>query len=299
MTSTPSGLSLDLYFIDGHPDGMLTAEIFNWTGHVLITPRTQLKKALARKEAGYTGVYLLTGEQDGQAFAYIGEAEDIGARIKNHDTNKDWWTTAILITSAANTLNKAHAKYLEARLIDKALLAARVRLANGNAPGLPGLSESAQANMENFLHNVLMVLPAVRVDVFISHARPAHQVAATAATPRFELHSKKHGVKATAVQVEEAFEVEAGSTARQNWVGVGTEGSGYALLQAELRRSGVLQPQGDFCVFTKNYVFKSPSAAAAVVLGRNSNGTIDWRVADSTTTYKQWEAQQLQSPDAA
>lgn len=44
MNSTPTGLSLDLYFIDGHPDGMLTAEIFNWTGHVLITPRTQLKR---------------------------------------------------------------------------------------------------------------------------------------------------------------------------------------------------------------------------------------------------------------
>lgn len=299
MISSPTGLSLDLYFIDGHPDGMLTAEIFNWTGHVLITPRTQLKKALARKEAGYTGVYVLTGEQSGEAYAYIGEAEDIGARIKNHDTNKDWWTTAILITSAANTLNKAHAKYLESRLIEQAQIAARVRLANGNAPGLPGLSESAQANMENFLHNVLMVLPAVRVDVFISHARPAHKAIATAATPRFELSSKKHGVKAAAVQVEEAFEVEAGSTARQNWGGIGTEGSGYALLHAELRQSGVLQPQGDFCVFTKNYAFKSPSAAASVVLGRTSNGTLDWRVAGSEITYKQWEAQQLQVPGAA
>jgi hypothetical protein len=299
MNSTPTGLSLDLYFIDGHPDGMLTAEIFNWTGHVLITPRTQLKKALARKEAGYTGVYILTGEQAGEAYAYIGESEDIGTRIKNHDTKMDWWTTAILVTSAANTLNKAHAKYLEARLIEKAHGAARVKLANGNAPGLPGLSESVQANMESFLHNLLMVLPAVRVDVFISHARPAHKVAATAATPRFELNSKKHGVKATAVQVEEAFEVEAGSTARQNWVGIGTEGSGYAMLHAELRQSGILQPQGEFCVFTKNYVFKSPSAAAAVVLGRNSNGTLEWRVAGSGATYKQWEAQQLQVPGAA
>jgi len=30
--------SLELFFIDGKPDGMLTAEVFNWTGHVLMTP---------------------------------------------------------------------------------------------------------------------------------------------------------------------------------------------------------------------------------------------------------------------
>ncbi len=29
---------LELYFIDGKPDGMLTAEVFNWTGHVRDLP---------------------------------------------------------------------------------------------------------------------------------------------------------------------------------------------------------------------------------------------------------------------
>ena len=45
------GQSLELFFIDGRPDGMLTAEVFNWTGHVLMTPRTQLADALKRREA--------------------------------------------------------------------------------------------------------------------------------------------------------------------------------------------------------------------------------------------------------
>ena len=68
------GRSLELFYIDGHPDGMVTAELFNWTGHVFVTPRTRLTEALRRKEADYTGVYLLLGEKDGQDFAYIGEA---------------------------------------------------------------------------------------------------------------------------------------------------------------------------------------------------------------------------------
>ena len=89
-TTAGQGRSLELYFIDGRPDGMLTAEVFNWTGHVLMTPRTQLADALRRKEADYTGVYLLLGENDQGPLAYIGEGEAISDRIRNHDSKKDW-----------------------------------------------------------------------------------------------------------------------------------------------------------------------------------------------------------------
>ena len=94
-----SGRSLELYYIDGHADGMLTAELYNWTGHVLMAPRTQLADALRRPEPKCTGVYLLLGEQDGEPMAYIGESDDVGQRLKSHDLNKDWWTSVVFITS--------------------------------------------------------------------------------------------------------------------------------------------------------------------------------------------------------
>lgn len=47
-----AGRSLELFFIDGRPDGMLTAEVFNWTGHVLRAPRTQLPQAIKRRLHG-------------------------------------------------------------------------------------------------------------------------------------------------------------------------------------------------------------------------------------------------------
>ena len=83
------GRSLELYFVDGRPDGMLTAQVFNWTGIVLRAPKTQLREALARREAGYTGVSVLLGERDGLPLAYIGEGEEVGARIRDHDGRKD------------------------------------------------------------------------------------------------------------------------------------------------------------------------------------------------------------------
>ena len=108
------GRSLELFYIDGHPDGMITAELFNWTGHVFVTPRTRLTEALKREEAGYAGVYLLPGEKEGEDFAYIREAEDLGVRLKQHPaaSDKDWWETAALLSASANRLTKAPVKYL-------------------------------------------------------------------------------------------------------------------------------------------------------------------------------------------
>lgn len=293
--ATP-GRSLELYFIDGRPDGMLTAEVFNWTGHVLMAPRTQLAAALARKEARYTGVYLLLGELEGEPRAYVGEGEDISDRIRSHDTRKDWWTAVVLITSAANNLHKAHAKYLEARLVEQARLVGRVTLDNGNTPPRPGLSEAAQANMEAFLDYLFMVLPALRIDMFLQATRPARTVATEptrAAATRFELVNRKHRLKATAVLDGGDFIVETGSLARSGWEGRNTEASGYAQLRDELQRMGVLTGRGEVCEFTQDYAFKSPSAAAAVVNGRPANGTIEWRLEGGGMTYKEWEAEHL------
>src|SRR5690606_34248300 len=152
---------------------MLTAEVFGWTGHVLMTPRTQLSAALKRTESRYTGVYLLIGEDDNGPLAYVGESEDIGSRIKNHDTKKDWWTTAILITSAANNLHKGQVKYLESRLVEEALRIGKIALDNGNTPPRSSLNEAGEANMESFLEHIFMVLPALRIDCFLANTRPS------------------------------------------------------------------------------------------------------------------------------
>jgi len=276
---------------------MLTAEVFNRTGHVLFIPRTQISEALKRKESRYTGVYLLLGERDGEPLAYIGEGEDISERIRSHDGNKDWWNLAVLITAAANNLNKAHVKYLEARLVEEARSVGKVTLENGTTPARPGLSEAAVSNMEGFLAYVLMILPALQIDLFVKKTRPSstkgEHPEAKREEPLFELQTPKHGIRAQARLESGEFVVERGSIASLNWKGQGSENSTYAQLFAELVKMGVLTAEDGRRVFKENYAFKSPSAAAAVVNGRPANGTIEWKVKGQNKTYKEWEAEQL------
>ena len=299
MMISNKGQSLELFFIDGKPDGMMTAEVFNWTGHVLMAPRTRLGAALKRPEASYTGVYLLFGEDDEGLLAYIGEGDDIADRIKSHDTKKDWWTTAVLITTSGNNLNKAHAKYLESRLVEEARRAGKIRLDNGNTPPRSSLSEAAQANMESFLEYLMMVLPALRIDSFLAQTRPQTKTdsgsPATAEEPNtvFELRTPKHGIEAKAVLTDGEFVVLSGSRVSPRWRGKSSHHTGYSKLHGDLVASGVIRPEGEVAVFTESYAFKSPSAAAAVVNGRPTNGTTEWRLPDGKT-YKGWEAEKLE-----
>jgi hypothetical protein len=296
------GHSLELFFIDGTSDGMLTAEIFNWTGHVLLTPRIRLVDALKRPESKLTGVYILVGDREGSnlVHAYIGEAEDIGDRIRSHDTNKDWWTQAALITSAKNRLNKAHVKYLESRLVEEAKQAGRMNVENIKTPPRPSLSEADQANMEHFVDQVLTVLPAIGIDGFVKKTRPVGNAASS--TP-FNTHSKvvfelksgehsEHGrVHGRAYLEDGEFVVQEGSVGRSRWIGV--EHS-YQRLFDEVVESGVYVEDGGQRRFTKPYAFSSTSAAGAVLNGRVTAGPKDWVLeSDPSKTYKQWEAEQL------
>ena len=288
--------SLELYFIDGKPDGMLTAEVFNWTGHVLMSPRTQISEALKRKEAGFTGVYILLGESDGNPLAYIGESEDVSSRLRSHDAKKDWWTDVIIITSSANNLHKAHVKYLESRLVEEAAIIGRTPLENGNKPAKSSLSEAAQANMEAFLEYLLMVLPALRVDIFLKKTRPNAEVITTKTDmeiPVFVLENKRHKIKATAFLENGEFIVQSGSQARLKWEADYTQKTAYWKLFNELVEQGVLKQNGKTSVFTENYAFSSTSAAGAIVNGRSSRGPMEWKLKSDGRTYREWEQEQL------
>ncbi|MEB9406950.1 DUF4357 domain-containing protein [Bacillus cereus] len=54
-------------------------------------------------------------------------------------------------------------------------------------------------------------------------------------------------------------------------------------MRAQLLDNGVLDQQENIYVFTSNYFFSFPSAAAAVVLGRRANGWTEWKAEDGRT----------------
>lgn len=296
------GKSIRLFLADGTPGGLLTAEIMNWTGHVIAAPRSHLGSLLRRTEVTRTGVYLLIGDDPAnpvEQMAYVGEGDDVSKRLRHHalpesSGGRDFWTEAVVLTSKDANLTKAHARYLEARLISLAREANRVRLANGTTPPPVSLPEADVSDMEYFIAQARIVLPVLGVNLLRSTAVPTsgHAAVPTADSPIFVLTQPRDKVEGFAQEVDGEFTVRAGSKARHSWAGV--EISATAIRQ-QLEGDGtlVVSEDGQTREFSRDHVFTSPSAAAAVLLGRSSNGRLEWRVQGSGASYGDWQARQI------
>ncbi len=294
--TSQNGRTIRMFLVDGSANGVITAEIMNWTGHAVVGPRSKLPELLGRDEAARTGIYFLTGPdpESGNPSVYIGEGDDVGKRLRSHakDGSKDFWEKVCFITSKDHNLTKAHGRYLESRLIEIAKAAGRAALTNSTNPEAVRLPEADVSDMEYFIDQIRLVLPVLGMDFL----RPTQAVETQRKSDEvvFELKSRKHSLDALAVERDDEFVVLKGSAAQPTWIGIGSEGTSYGQLHdALLKKEKIaLGTDGNAC-FIDDVPFKSPSAAAAVVLGRPSNGRLEWRVKGTRTTYADWQNEQL------
>jgi hypothetical protein len=291
------GRSIRLFLVDGSPNGLLTAEIMNWTGHALTGPRTKLTDLVQRPECCRTGIYFLVGpdpENTLRPLVYIGESDDVAKRLKQHNRpeaqgGKDFWEKVCLITSKDQNLTKAHVKYLESQLISQAIKSGRCGLVNGTAYDYSVLPESDQADMAFFTEQIRTILPVLGFEFFRDPAgtKLTGSGEASALSPLFELEIPKYGIRAQAQEVDGDFVVLKGSQSRPKWTG---SPRGYANLFDQLVQDDVLveDPAGGR-VFSRDHGFSSPSAAAAVISGRSANGRTKWTLGGKKQTYGDWQ----------
>jgi hypothetical protein len=290
------GRTIQLFLVDGTPNGLRKATIHGWTGLTFVATGTTFAALTARQELDRTGIYILSGpdaEAVGGTRAYIGSANSVRERIKQSAAQRDFWESAIAVTTSDDDLSKGHVEYLEARLIELATAANRVTLDNGTSPAgqRRRLPEADQANMEAFLSNLKIILPVVGLDML----KPQPRAVAQASTPveqrtayetTFEI-CHKSGVQAQAVEEDGEFIVLEGSEALRD---TGYFQQSYIALKENLVKQAILVPSRDgFYVFAKPYSFASPSAAAAVILDRNSNGRTERKVKGSKKSYHDWQ----------
>ncbi len=298
------GRSVRLFLVDGTPTGVTTAEIMNWTGHVLTGSRTGLPAFLKRPELDRTGIYFLFGAdpEDPEARRlYIGESDNVGKRLVQHskDGSKDFWERTCVVTSKDQNITKAHARYLEARLIGIANSVGNAVLTNGTTPLALPLPEADASDMEYFIDQLRLVLPVLGFDFLRKSPKAFEPTAKIGAdevepqeVPRFDMHSQKHKVEARAREVDGEFVVLLGSMAVPNWTS--TPDHSYAKRHAHLVEKGKLVPDGNgFLRFTEDVPFSSPSAASAVILGRPDNGRLSWRLSGKGVNYGDWQAQKV------
>jgi hypothetical protein len=288
--------SVTLFLADGIPSGVVIATVGNWNGQVLTAPRGRLSELLHRTEASRTGVYVLFGPDPDRVdgiLAYIGEADDIAARLRIHlrTETKDFFDRLAFVVSTDGSLTKGHIRYLEGRLIRLTREAGSVTLTNDTHPDFQRLPEAAKADMDTFIEQLKLVLPLVGFDLFRRTTLTPRSPLTGAASGEVVFTFSTGGASATARETDEGFVVLAGSTARKGQSG--TFPAGYFALRSKLLADGSLVDASEFYRFATDVTFSSPSAAASIVAARSASGPLEWRPVGSGQTYRDWRSMKL------
>lgn len=283
------GRTIRIYLDDGSVTGVKHAEIVNWTGQAISCPRQHVKNLNDWPESKKPGCYFLYGVDDesGEPAVYIGEAENVYDRVLNHLANKDFWNEIVFFTSKDENLTKSHVKFLESELVKAAKNANRQLLLNGNTPSLPSLPRSEQASMKEYLQNLKTLLgvlghktlePLIHkpTDVDRQHLEKADEP-----DSETKLFLNIKGLEAQAILNDEGIVVTEGSFASK--IIKDSLSNGYQKLRAKLIDTGVLVDNGNHFVFTQNYLFTSPSQAAAILVGYAINGRNHWLDSNGTS----------------
>ena len=264
------GKTIELFLVNGTADSLVTAELSNWNGKAIKIPRTEVANC-SRDDLRGIGIYFLICKgESGIDSVYIGEAEVIHDRLKqhlsDHQNGKEtyYWNTAVAFIG--RDLNKALIRFLENRLVEIARECSQYSVLTKNTYKNTILKESQIASMEEFIENVKVLMSALGYKVLV----PVPQ----ASDNTIYLYCKGSGANAQGFLSNGGFTVLKGSVISEHTT------PSIPKWTANLRNTMMQESIISDGVFMRDYEFSSPSAASSVVLGRSSNGTTEWKTND-------------------
>ena len=270
--------TIQIYLPTGEPQGIRIAEVTTRIVQTIEVPRSLLKEFNEMDESAQVAFYFLFGSGDeAEPLVYIGQSGDVRTRMARHNKEKDFWERALVVISRTNSLTQTHAAFLEWYSLQQAREAGRYKDTNGNDCSKPHTPPPLRADCLEIFDTAKTLLATLGYPLFDPVAGKEQQEEAT------ELFlCAGSGADGRGLYTSEGFVVLEGSYGRLDSV-PSLEGQSFGRLREDLINSGVLRPSGDRLEFQKDYLFRSPSGAAAVLMGRSANGWIEWKNVEGHT----------------
>ncbi len=265
--------TIQIYLPSGDPRGIRIAELTTSIVRVIEVPRSLLSQFQETPEAKQVVLYFLIGESEsGEAMTvYIGQTGEAGKRLAEHHKTKDFWNRAFVVVSLTNSLTQTHALFLEWNSIRHANSAARYGVENGNNGSKPHTPPPLEADCLDIFDTARMLLATLGQPLFEPIAMPRN-----AARPVELFCAKTSNYDAAGEYTEEGFVVLKGSKARKD-ITPSSIGTSLVKRRDELITNGTLKDAGEFYVFQRDVLFKTPSGASDVVTGTSTNGWTLWK----------------------
>jgi hypothetical protein len=157
--------SITLFATTGDPEGIRHVDKSNWSGYGVVFTKELF--SILKQEPGIAqaGLYILVGNAAEETI-YIGEADPVGDRLKNHVANKEGWVWGVYFFDRNHKIGKTEVQYLESALVALAKKYDRAILLNKNNPSAPTMAPAAKATAQAFLVDMLLILPMLGINAF-------------------------------------------------------------------------------------------------------------------------------------
>ena len=158
--------SITLFATNGDPQGIRHVDKSNWSGFGVVFPKELFQQL--KQEPGFdrAGVYILVGNAAEETI-YIGEADPVGERLKNHVAKREGWVWGVYFFDQNHKIGKTEVQFLEAELVARAKQCDRAILLNKNSPTISTMSPVAKASAQAFLADMLLILPMLGINAFV------------------------------------------------------------------------------------------------------------------------------------
>ena len=276
--------TIQIFLPLGDPRGMRIAEITTRIVRVMEIPRSQLNDFLKTPESQQVGIYFLVGDisEIGLPRVYIGQSGNIGSRLVQHNQNKDFWNRALVVISLTNNMTQTHALFLEWFAIAEAIKAGRYSLENGNTGVRPHTPPPLEADCHEIFETASILLSTLGQPIFENLSNVAKVQGKSPDEPQELFYCKSSGSDGVGEYTNEGFVIHKGSKGRIK-TSDSFHGSSNERLRNLLLAEQILISDDKELIFSRDYLFSSPSAASSVLLGRMSNGWVEWKSADGKT----------------
>lgn len=288
-----AGKTIKLYISGEEQKNLKSAELSNWSGKAFIGSRKNVPIIQKMEELSSPGIYFLISKNltDTQITLYVGEADEVNSRLRNHLSGKDWWDTFVCFISKDGNLTKAHVRYLEKRFYQIAKEnTTAFDLQNSSEPPGSKLPQSDIDDLEEYLKNMIFVLQNLGLLDFAKTSDQEDKIK-TKTSEIFYLNlttdridENKNQLQGKLIITQDGYRLLKGSfiekTERQSF-----HTHCYYPLRKKIEDEKYLEESKYEGVYLlkEDVDFNSPSAAASVVKNRATNGPKEWKNSSGMT----------------
>lgn len=268
---TNNTFTIHTELIDGSLNGARNIYMgANSTCHLYVIPREQINMVNNIEDInGQPAFYILLSPLDAQERkAYIGQTTNFANRKNDHNTNKYFWSLALVFISDNHKIYGDDVRYLEYLGIEAAQNAKSYSLLNDANPKKPNIAPFRVNDMEVFFRDIELLCKFFGCKIFEkSEIIISSQHYFYAVSESRQAHGKGYYNES-----EHKFILSEGSILAPE----STKSFKQSGLRDKFIKEYCIKEEGQVTLL-HDVAFDTPSSASGYVFGRTSNGWDDWR----------------------